>query len=245
VATRLWSVVFDTPSPASLATWWGEALDWPGHYDDEESWLEPDGDHPGVYLVFVPVNDPKVVKNRVHLDLSSTDEDAQRATVARLVAAGAKHADIGQGEVPWVVLTDPQGNEFCVLEPRDEYADRGPLAAVVVDALDPSALARFWVEASGWMLVREGPGFASLQAPDRRGPYLEFVGASQPHEVKNRLHLDVTPRRDDDQRAEVERLIRLGARRVDIGQSKAPPGEVTWEVLADPEGNEFCVLRPR
>ena len=58
--------------------------------------------------------------------------------------------------------------------------------------------------------------------------------------MKNRLHLDIRPHADDDQNAEVERLIAFGARRIDIGQ-----GEVPWVVLADPEGNEFCVMSPR
>jgi Glyoxalase-like domain len=68
--------------------------------------------------VFVPVADPKVAKNRVHLDLRSADADDQAARVARLAALGARPADIGQGDVPWVVLADPEGNEFCVLTPR-------------------------------------------------------------------------------------------------------------------------------
>jgi glyoxalase superfamily protein len=72
----------------------------------------------GVPLVFVPVADPKVGKNRVHLDLRSATADDQAAQVARLTGLGARPADIGQGDVPWVVLADPEGNEFCVLSPR-------------------------------------------------------------------------------------------------------------------------------
>jgi hypothetical protein len=78
---------------------------------------EPDG--LGVPLVFVPVADPKLGKNRVHLDLPSVSAGDQATLVARLTGLGAHPADIGQGDdVPWVVLPDPEGNEFCVVTPR-------------------------------------------------------------------------------------------------------------------------------
>ena len=108
---------------------------------------------------------------------------------------------------------------------------------VVVDARDPVALGRWWAEALGWVVVNEEPDeFEIRPAPDQL-PGILFEPVRDPKQGKNRLHLDVRP---DDQDAEVERLIALGASRVDIGQ-----GDVTWVVLADPEGNEFCVLQAR
>ena len=68
-------------------------------------------------LVFVPVTEPKTTKNRVHLDLSTTSAEHQAAEVERLLGLGAVRLDIGQGQVPWEVLADPEGNEFCVLDP--------------------------------------------------------------------------------------------------------------------------------
>jgi hypothetical protein len=119
--TRLAHVVVDAADPPALARWWADALGWAVTEEEpSEVVIEPSGaDGSGFPLVFVPVADPKVGKNRVHLDLRSASAEQQAATVARLTGAGARHADIGQGdEVPWVVLADPEGNEFCVLDPR-------------------------------------------------------------------------------------------------------------------------------
>jgi Glyoxalase-like domain len=190
----------------------------------------------------VPVPEPKQGKNRVHLDLRSASDADQADLVERLVRQGASPADIGQSGTPWVVLADPEGNEFCVLDPREPYAatDTGPVAAVVVDALDPPALARFWAAATGWAVVRSSGEVASLRDPLATGPFIEFIRVADPNPVKNRVHLDVAPYPDGQQAAEVARLRGLGATPADVGQ-----GEVTWVVLADPEGNEFCVLGPR
>src|SRR4029078_9288007 len=87
------------------------------------------------------------------LDLTSQSADDQAAIVERLLAAGAVRADIGQGDVPGVVLADPEGKELCVLEPRERYLGRGPLASIVVDAADPTATGRFWAETSGWSIT--------------------------------------------------------------------------------------------
>ncbi|MER7055648.1 VOC family protein [Streptomyces sp. NPDC000351] len=106
-----------------------------------------------------------------------------------------------------------------------------------VDATDPVALGRWWAEALGWVVVNDAPEEYEIR-PDRdRLPGLLFAPVPEGKAGKNRLHLDFRP---DDQEAEVARLLELGARRVDVGQ-----GEQPWVVLADPEGNEFCVLGVR
>ncbi len=108
---------------------------------------------------------------------------------------------------------------------------------VVVDARDPVALGRWWVEALGWVVVNDDPDeFEIRSAPDRL-PGILFEPVDEPKQGKNRLHIDIRP---DDQDAEVERLISIGATRVDIGQ-----GDVSWVVLTDPDGNEFGVLGTR
>ena len=106
---------------------------------------------------------------------------------------------------------------------------------LIVDAADPIALGRWWQEALGWVVVHQtDEEFEIRPAPDRK-PGLLF-GVSPDEKVgKNRLHIDLRP---DDQEAEAERFLALGARHADVGQT----GDEPWVVLADPEGNEFCIL---
>jgi predicted enzyme related to lactoylglutathione lyase len=108
---------------------------------------------------------------------------------------------------------------------------------IVVDAEDPARLARWWAEALGYTIVNEEPDEIEIRRTPDELPGLLFGPAPDKKVVKNRLHIDLRP---DDQEAEVERLVDMGARPVDIGQ-----GDVGWVVLADPEGNEFCVLSSR
>ena len=109
----------------------------------------------------------------------------------------------------------------------------------IVNARDPRHLARWWQEALDWVMVNEdlAEDEFEIRATADRLPGLLFVLVSDPKVGPNRLHLDFRP---DDQESEVERLLALGATRADVGQ-----GEQTWDVLADPEGNEFCVLASR
>jgi predicted enzyme related to lactoylglutathione lyase len=108
---------------------------------------------------------------------------------------------------------------------------------IVVDAEDPARLARWWAEALGYVIVEELPDEVEIRRTPDTLPGLLFGANPDRKTVKNRLHIDLRP---DDQEAEVERLVDMGARPVDIGQ-----GDVPWVVLADPEGNEFCVLSSR
>ena len=108
-------LVVDAAAPAALGRWWADALGWVVVDDSAEEYeIRPAADRlPG--LLFVQVNDPRVAKNRLHLDFRPDDQSAE---VARLLALGARHTDIGQGDQPWTVLADPEGNEFCVLAAR-------------------------------------------------------------------------------------------------------------------------------
>ena len=106
---------------------------------------------------------------------------------------------------------------------------------VVVDALDPVRLAHWWAEVLGYQVREEAADEVRIGPDADTRPQMCFVAVPDPKDGKNRLHLDLTP---DNQDAEVERLLDMGARHVDIGQGRS----VTWVVLADPEGNEFCVL---
>ncbi|MFB7862109.1 MULTISPECIES: VOC family protein [unclassified Streptomyces] len=109
---------------------------------------------------------------------------------------------------------------------------------LVVDSHDLPAQARFWAAVLDWRILYEDEHEIVIGADERALPGMCFLPVSEKKTVKNRLHIDLTP---DDRDAEVERIIALGATRVDVGQGE----DATWVVLADPEGNEFCVLRPK
>ncbi len=243
--TRLVHLAADALDPPRLARFWAAALGWEV-VDEEpgESDVAPAGYHypdPGaVSIAFVTVPEPKSGKNRLHLDLATRSAEHQAAEVERLLALGAVHADIGQKETPWVVLADPEGNEFCVLDPRPKYRDTGPMAAIVLDCADPAAVTGFWQTATGWQPLDLGENYASLRAPEGTGPFLELLPSDDVKTVKNRLHIEVAPHLGEDHAAAVQRLRGAGAVPIDIGQ-----GDVTWQVMADPEGSEFCVLSPR
>jgi hypothetical protein len=243
MATRLVSVVIDSRDHAAQARWWADALGWSIVYEAHDE-VEVSSGIDGVpTLTFGTVPEPKTAKNRVHLDLASQDDAHMAETVDRLFAAGATRLEVGQGDAPWVVLADPEGNEFCVLEPRDRTRGAPGLASIVVDAHDPAALAPFWAEASGWAIANVDPegAFVSLHRPDDRPPDLDLVRVADAKVVKDRIHLDVAPRPDDDRAAVIARLHALGAVDADVGQGP----DVSWHVLADPDGHELCVLSNR
>lgn len=241
LGTRLVTLCFDANDPLRLARFWAAGLRWEIDDDtDEEVSLVP-RDGTCFRLEFFPVPEPKTGKNRLHLDLVSESPEHQSEMVDRLVTLGAQHVDIGQpSDVDHVVLADPEGNEFCVVVRGGFLATTDLIGAIVFEPADP-VVGRFWSEAAGWPIVYDQDGDSAIRAPDGRGPFVTFgppTGAVKTG--KNRLHLDIAPAADGDQAAEVERLVALGARRVDVGQ-----GDVSWVVMADPEGNEFCVLTPR
>ena len=109
--------------------------------------------------------------------------------------------------------------------------------SVVVDAHDAVALGRWWADALGWVVTNDDPEEFEIRPTPDQLPALLFVRVPEAKTLKNRLHLDFRP---PDREVEVARLVRLGATHVDIGQ-----GNESWVVLADPEGNEFCVLSSR
>jgi hypothetical protein len=226
---------------AAIGRFWATALGW-SVFGGETTYVAPAGDFVwpdpvAVCIDVVPVPEPKTTKNRVHLDLATTSPTQQAELIARLQTLGATPVDVGQNAVPWTVLADPEGNEFCVLEPRETYQDTGPIAAVVVDCTDPRAMARFWGEATDWTLHEATDNHAVFRSAKATGPYLEFLRTPGTRPVPDRVHLDLLPYPGDDKAAEVARLRTLGATDLDIGQ-----GDVPWTCLTDPDGHEFCVL---
>jgi len=120
VAARLTEIVVDSTDPRLLARFWGEVLGWPVTDEDRGfSWISASGDYTAHPMIVVgPVPDARSVKNRVHLDVNPSGVE-QGVELDRLLALGAKRVDVGQPhDVPWVVLADPEGNEFCLLGRR-------------------------------------------------------------------------------------------------------------------------------
>ncbi|GAB3667252.1 VOC family protein [Actinocorallia lasiicapitis] len=249
MAMRLVQIHLKARDDVALGRFWAEALVWgvdsegPGVTN-----LEPVGfaypDASAVCIDVVADPQPKTAKNRVHLDLATTSPAHQADLIARLRDLGATPVDVGQRDVPWTVLADPEGNEFCVLEPRPLYRDTGPIAAIVVDCADPRALARFWSDATDWTLHELTDDHASFRSAKGVGPYLEFLRTPGTTTTWNpttrpRIHLDLRPYPGDDHQAEAAHLRTVGATDLDIGQHDVP-----WTVLTDPEGNEFCLLTP-
>ena len=237
MAVHLVALCFDANDPDRLARFWAGVLDRTVAADGLT--LQP-SDGAGFTIEFRPSQEQKAGRNQMHLHLTSTSLDDQRATVDRALGLGGRHLDVGQDpQDGHVVLADPEANEFCVIEPGNTFlADCGFLGELACDG--SPEVGYFWSKALGWPLVWDHDEETAIQSP-RGGTKIAWGGPpAAPKTRKNRLHVDVAPPVGGDQQAEVERLVSLGATHLDIGQ-----GEVSWVVLADPEGNEFCVLTPR
>ncbi|GAA1134741.1 VOC family protein [Ornithinicoccus hortensis] len=182
------------------------------------------------------VPEPPAPGWRLHLDLLGGA--AQEEVVQRLLALGARRVDIGQGDVPWVVLADPDGNAFCVMEERSAYQDTGPIAALPLDSADPERDGRLYQAITGWVRT-EGVGPVTLRHPSLRGPLLELCPEPAPKERQNRTHVDVRPGPGGQTQDElVEIALSLGATRAQEAWAQGH----AWIVMRDTSGNEFCVL---
>lgn len=173
-----------------------------------------------------------------YLDLCFARVPARDDAPQRLRELGASDLDIGQGEVPWIVLADPEGGAFCVMEERAAYVGTGPIAALPLDSADPSRDAAFWAWLSGWT---PAPGVAprTLRHPSGRGPLLELCpepAEKRPGE-KNPIHLDVRLEPGDEIDGIAAEIQQRG------GEEFFPDwGELPWRVFRDPSENELCVL---
>jgi hypothetical protein len=240
MTSRLVALCFAANDPLGLARFWAEALRW--EVADEspaEVGLVPtDGTRLRVRFRLVP--DPKAGKNRIHIDLTTTSLADQTDTVARLIELGGRHIDIGQRpEEGHVVLADPEGNELCVIEPDNAFlAGCGRLGSITCDG--SPAVGYFWSAALGWPLVWDQDEETAIRAPDGTGHFITWGPPIPAKAGKNRLHLDIAPLAGGSQPEEVDRLVSLGATRVDIGE-----GDADRVALADPDGNQFWVLSPR
>ncbi|WP_043630841.1 VOC family protein [Nonomuraea candida] len=237
MTSRLVALCFDANDPSGLARFWAGVLGWEAADDPHGGKVLLPNDDTGFRIRCRPSQEKKVGQNRMHFDLTSTSLEDQQRTVARALELGGRHIDIGQGpEITHVVLADPEGNEFCVIEPGNKFlAECGFIGALACDG--SQEVGYFWSRALDWPLIWDQDEETGIRSP-HGGPKVTWGGPPvAPKHGKNRLHFDVAPAAGGDQAAEVERLVSLGATRIDIGQ-----GETDWVVMADPDGNEFCVL---
>jgi len=174
----------------------------------------------GVLMELEPVLDPKATKNRVHFDLRVPSIEEVTDLGATVVLPADKSG------FPWTLLEDPAGNEFCAFLSDEPPANR--LYDVVVDSAHPEAIAGWWADRFGVEVDTDGDDWGIGKVPGMPFENLVFVPVPEPKTVKNRVHWDV--------RGDVAELERAGA--------KVLAERRRWVVMADPEGNEFCVLPP-
>jgi hypothetical protein len=218
--TRFKELCLDTAHGGpELGRFWAAATG--GTYVEGTSPAEPGdvvGDDEGMGIALCPVSEGKTVKNRVHLDVHTASVDA-------LLALGATPAP-GYGGDPWTVLLDPEGNELCA------FVREGELPAylgyeLTVDSRDPEPQARWWASVFGVEPLNNGKAYWFVtDVPGMPFESMLFDPVPEPKTVKNRMHWDVY--------GDVAELVGRGATVLDE--------QPRWTVLADPEGNEFCVF---
>jgi len=222
---RFKDLCLDAADPDLLGPWWAEVLGLSWQPWESGGGGAVVGPTPGHTIWVVAVPEPKSVKHRVHLDIYTQN-------VADLEALGATRLEQPDEGRHWTVLGDPDGGEFCAMVRAELPADR--LHGVVVDSVDPVAIATWWAETFGAALDTKGPHWATLeQVPGMPILTMDFNRVPEPKTVKNRIHWDVFA-------PDVEALVARGAVVL-----RRPDEDVDWTVLADPEGNEFCAFAPR
>jgi catechol 2,3-dioxygenase-like lactoylglutathione lyase family enzyme len=236
---RLENIVMQSRDPRASGRFWSAALGLvgtsPTDTDDYEGrlWF---GEDAWVDVCIERVTEPPPPGWRLHLDLLGGPE--RDTVVERLIGLGAVRADIGQGDVPWVVLADPDGNAFCVMEERSAYRDTGPIAALPLDSADPARDAELYAALTGWVRA-EGVGPVTLRHPSLCGPLLELCPEPGPKVRQNRTHLDVrSGPGGPGQQGLVEIARSLGATLAAEDWAQGHP----WVVMRDLSGNELCVL---
>ena len=239
MASRLFAICFNAPQPRALARFWSGLLGWPladGPADGQDEGVAILPPEPvGFRIRFLPSQEPKVGQNRAHFDLTSSSEADQQQTVSRALELGGMHVDVGQRpEEPHVVLADPDGNEFCVIQPGNEFlAHTGFVGALACNG--SQEVGYFWSKVLRWPLVWDQDTETAIQSPSG-GTKITWSGPPvAPKTGTNRVYLELTPT-DADWEAEVDRLVSLGARRTSSGDR----GRV---LLLDPDANEFALWR--
>ncbi len=241
MASQLFAICFNASRPSDLARFWSGVLGWDvvDGPDDDAELLPPHPDDPATFRIrFLLSHEPKTGQNRAHFDLTSASAEEQRRTVARALECGGRHIDVGQlPEEGHVVLADPDGNEFCVIEAGNKFlADTGFIGALACDGTQD--VGYFWSAALGWPLVWDQDQETAIQSPDG-GTKITWGGPPVATKMgTNRLLLELALPAEADGEAEVDRLLALGATRTNIGADDG-----SRVMLLDPDGNEFTLRR--
>ncbi|SNY49897.1 VOC family protein [Paractinoplanes atraurantiacus] len=220
MTSRILAICIEARRPRELAQFWGELLGWKASAEDPLV-LRP-ADEGGIPVWFVPSEEDKAGPNNMHFDLTNGSEEEQARTVERALALGGRHADVGQhGDEGHVVLADPEGNEFCVIEPGNNFlAGCGTVGALNCDG--SQAAGYFWSAALGWPLVWDQDQETAIQSPDG-GTKITWSGPPLSPRAGKDLFLALETN-------DVGQLLRLGASRAGDG------------MLIDPDGTKFSVL---
>lgn len=212
----------DAEDPIVLGAFWASTLGLRGE-DLDDGGMKLTGPDKAQTIWINRVPEAKTVKHRVHLDVVAGSID-DIPTASRLS---------GPGEFPWTVVTDPEGGEFCIFETEEVPAYR--LKDIGVDAADPASAAQWWADLMGGKVIHDD-GYSYLdEIPGVPFDDMDFVLVPEAKTVKNRIHWDVTLVGD----ATVDDLVDNGAKLI-----RAQDEDIRWTVMADPEGNEFCVFVP-
>ncbi|MET7987739.1 VOC family protein [Streptomyces sp. NPDC005281] len=240
MTSQLFAICFNATRPSDLARFWSGVLGWePADASDDGVVILPP-DAAGFRIRFLPSREPRTGRNRAHFDLTSATPEEQRRTVARVLELGGEHIDVGQlPEEGHVVLADPDGNEFCVIEAGNKFlADTGFIGALACDGT--REVGCFWSEALRWPLVWDQDQETAIQSPSG-GTKITWGGPPvAPKTGTNRLFFELSLAADTALEAEVDRLVSLGATHPAGGE-----GHGERVLLLDPDGNEFVVRRDR
>jgi hypothetical protein len=217
--------------PAAVAKFWSSALDQPvvTHDDGGFSLGNPEGGSKNRVVWINEVSEPIAGKSRVHIDVRNADGDP-----APLLAAGGTLERAKGDDIEWHIVDDPDGVAVCVFGPHPaDPTALGPFE-LVVDAVDPPAIAGWWAERTGGTVGgREGAPFVWIEGVTGF-PYMFWVFHSvpEPKTVKNRVHWDV--KMVD---TTIDELVAAGSTLL-----RPKDDEIQWWIMADPEGNEFCAF---
>jgi hypothetical protein len=220
----------DSTDPRLVASFWGPALGLtPEHQDNGDVALR--ASRPAEQLWINSVSEPKTVKNRVHLDLHAVSVEA-------LEKLGATVRPEQDDADRWTVMLDPEGNELCAFVREPERVPAYPVYELVVDSVDRVAIGQWWADVFGVELKQEdGNDWTWLEGvPGMPFEAWVFGDVPEPKTVKNRIHWDV----DVASTAAIDELVDRGATVL-----RRPDEHVSWTVMADPWGNEFCAFLPR
>ena len=229
MTVRLAALEIDALDPVGLASFWGRIL---GREPSDDAATLPCLEDTDFELRFVPTDTPKDGLHRMHPDLTSESLEDQQRTVELALSLGGRHLDVGQrGDEGHVVLADPEGNEYCVIEPGSRFlADTARIGALAGDG--SREVGCFWSDVLGWPLVWDEDGETAVQSP-YGGSKLTWGGPPvAPKHGRNRLRWVLESELPLPEAA--DRLLTLGA--------VALTAEPTRVELADPEGNEFVLV---